>query len=103
MNQSYEIWIEAEVRAEDGQLPSNMNTDVHVKFQDGIVWMATFLTYDNIATLVSRYRQSGECLYGTYFWASDMILIERIDRPTIERVIADLLESGEFHLAFRAA
>lgn len=77
------------------------NTDVMVSFADASSYVATFFAYANIARLVQNHQQTGECLSGKYFWSSDMILIDRIDRPSIEKVIHDLLEDNSFARVFK--
>ena len=95
-----DIWIESEQWAE-GELDAfDDNTDVIVTFEDGSRSVATFYTYKNITTLTEKNRKTGECLNGSYLWASDMILIDEICREKIERVIDDLVSNGEFGKAF---
>ncbi|HZS09707.1 MAG TPA: hypothetical protein VFD58_33075 [Blastocatellia bacterium] len=96
----YAVWIEAE-EWEPGECdPANDNTEVIVTFADESRWSATFFTYANVLSLVERYRESGECFSGKYFWARDMILVDEISRPKIEEVIARLLTTGEFYEVF---
>ena len=95
-----DIWIEAEQWAEGELNRVDDNSDVIVTFEDGSHWVATFYTFKNITTLVEKFRASGECLDCGYFWASDMILIEEINREKIEQVINELISSGEFESAF---
>ncbi len=77
------------------------NTDVVVSFADASRYVATFFTYANIARLVQNHQQTGECLSGKYFWSSDMILIDQIDRPSIKEVIHDLLKDDSFARVFK--
>jgi hypothetical protein len=50
--------------------------------------------------LTDKNRQTGECLSGAYFWASDMILIEEVSRPRIEEVVQHLIQEGELEAIF---
>ncbi|GAB3634734.1 hypothetical protein GCM10027422_03240 [Hymenobacter arcticus] len=77
------------------------NTDVLVSFSDDSRYVATFFTYENIARIVKHHQQSGESLGGKYFWASNMILIDRIDRASIEEVIYDLVKGGSLQHVFK--
>lgn len=95
-----DIWIEAEQWAEGELSPSDDNSDVIVTFDDGSRWVASLFTYKNITTLAAMNRATGECLGGSYLWASDMILIDEISRDKIEQVINDLISRGEFESAF---
>lgn len=80
--------------------PDDDNVDVWVTFESGESYIATFFTLKNLATLMARYRESGECASGLYVWGSDMIVVERLTDDVIDRTIADLLTSGEFTGAF---
>ena len=84
------------------QSPADDNTDVTVTFADGTPWFATFLTYANVVTLTEKNRRTGECLFGRYFWALDMILVDEVSRERIEEVVAHLIATGEFTSVFRS-
>ncbi|HYE76162.1 MAG TPA: hypothetical protein VEF04_22645 [Blastocatellia bacterium] len=79
-----DIWIEAEEWTSSEWNINDCNTDVAVTFTDGRRWTATFFTYSNISTLIEKNRQSGECLSGKYFCASDMVLVDEVSRERIE-------------------
>ena len=80
--------------------PEDDNVDVFVYFADGRKFVATFFTVSNIRSVMRKDRGTGECAGGLYFWASNMIVVERLDRETIERTVADLMRSNEFAKAF---
>ena len=80
--------------------PADDNVDVFVYFADGRRYVATFFTLANIQSIMHKDRGTGECAGGLYFWASDMIVVERIDRETVERTVVDLMKSGLFEKAF---
>ena len=96
------IWIESEDKGAiiDGTEEVNDNSDVIVTFDDKSRYVATFFTYDNIEHLRQKNRQTGECLNGRFFWASDMIIIERINRKEIEEIIQHLIKEEEFNSVF---
>ena len=98
----FSVWIEAESWEPGSWVPNDANSDVVVTWEDGRRWVATFFSYNHIQTLVAKNRATGECLAGTYFWASDMILVDEISRQRIEEVIHDLIASDEFEQVFRA-
>jgi hypothetical protein len=97
------IWIESEDKGPiiGGQRNTDDNSDVMVTFSDGKKYVATFFTYDNVKTLSEKNKRTGELLGGKYFWASDMILVGRIDRDTIEKVIDDLIKEKYFDQLFK--
>ena len=99
-----EIWIESE--HVDGPMVGGKeftddNVDVIVTLSNGKRFVGSFFTYDNIRTLTEKNRRTGELLRGKYFWASDLILIDRVDRESIEAVIEDLIREGSFDTAFK--
>jgi hypothetical protein len=96
-NQKYELTIFA---GADGLDPFDDNVDVEVALADGSRWSATFFTVANVEKLFEKNRGTGECRHGLYFWASDMILVRKLDRETITETIDGLLEGGEFTRAF---
>ena len=74
------------------------NMDVSFTLSDNTEWVATFFTYQNIETLRTKNQSTGECLNGMYFCASDMVLIERMDKEKIRNIVEDMLLNGEFKL-----
>lgn len=96
----FQLWIEAEVWTPGDWNPADANSDVMVTLADGSQWVATFYTYANVMTLAAKNTQTGECLNGTYFWDTDMILVSEVSRAQIERVVAHVLEEGYFERAF---
>lgn len=99
------VWIGSEVFGPvvGGIAVTDDNTDVRVAFNNGASYVATFFTYENIASLRKKNAATGECLAGKYFWASDMILIDRIERSSILQVIDALLADGSFESIFAKA
>jgi len=80
--------------------PDNDNVDVQVTFPNGESFSAVFFTLPNINTLMKRYKKTGECAGGLYFWASDMIIVERLTEKKICETIDHLLAEGEFGSVF---
>jgi hypothetical protein len=80
--------------------PADDNVDVFVWFETGAHYSATFFTPLNIQTLLAKYAESGECAGGLYHWAANMVVVARLTKENVERVVADLLSSGEFTGAF---
>jgi len=99
-----EIWIESE-HVEGpmvgGKEFTDDNVDVIVTLSNGKRFVGSFFTYDNVRTLTEKNKRTGELLGGKYFWASDLILIDRVDRKSIEAVIDDLMKEGYFDTAFK--
>jgi len=96
----YSIWIEAEEWAVGEWTPADDNSDVIVTFDNGDRWVATFFSYQNILSLAEKNRDSGECLGGKYFVATDMILVDEISRDRIEEVIAEMINENDLESFF---
>lgn len=79
----------------------NDNVDLKVYFDDGRIYSATVFTLKNIQALLERYKETGECLSGLYFYTVDMLIVERLTIEIIERVIGDLIDTGEYKSALR--
>ena len=99
-SQNYTIWIEAEQWSEDQWNYDDSNTDVLVIWEDKSRWVASFFSYKNIQTLTEKNRKTGECQGGSYFWSSNMILIENTSRKHIEDVVAGLIQKDQFEGIF---
>lgn len=101
-SQIKDIWIESEEKGAiiGRTIETNDNSDVIVTFSDGSRYVASFFTYENIEHLRTKNQKTGECMNGQFFWASDMIIVERISRAEIEKIVNHLLSEEEFHLIF---
>ncbi len=75
---------------------NNDNVDVQVTFPNGERFSAVFFTIRNIEALMKRYKKTGECAGGLYFWASDMIIVKSLTKKTICKTIDRLLAEDEF-------
>ncbi|MEL7425616.1 MAG: hypothetical protein AAFN81_21675 [Bacteroidota bacterium] len=76
-------------------------TDVIVELQNGDLLVASFLPYKNVSISIERNRISGDYLSGKYFWVDRMVLVEKCDPSTIEEVVHNLLEEGDFFKVFQ--
>lgn len=80
--------------------PNDDNVDVEVTFPNGESFSAVFFTLQNIETLMKRYKKTGECADGLYFWTSDMVIVQQLSEKTICATIDKLLVEGEFESVF---
>lgn len=71
------------------------NIDVEIELNTGETFSATFFTVRNIQSLLNKFKATGECASGTYFWAVDMIITEDLSKETLYRAIEDLVISGD--------
>jgi hypothetical protein len=94
------VWIEAEIWKEGSWDCYDCNTDVIVVFPNRSKWIASFFTCQNIETLRQKNLQTGDYMNGSYFWSSDMVLIDVISRERIEQLIDHLIKHDNFQSAF---
>ena len=80
--------------------PNNDNVDVQVTFPNGESFSAVFFTLQNIDTLMKKYKKTGECADGLYFWASNMMIVQKLTEQTICETIDNLLAEEEFESVF---
>jgi hypothetical protein len=80
--------------------PLNDNVDVEVHFDDGRCYGATLFTLANVASLMEDYRSTGECGGGSYFCASQMVIVPSLAPDAIAAAIAALITKGELDRAF---
>lgn len=71
------------------------NVDVEVILDDGSRWSATFLSLAEIGRIMSRWKTTGECLGGSYFQCSDLVVVGREGLDAMTEVLRGLLESGQ--------
>ena len=80
--------------------PDNDNVDVQVTFPNGENFSAVFFTLRNIETLMQRYKKTGECAAGMYFWTSDMMIVEKLTEKIICETVDSLLAEEAFMSVF---
>ena len=80
--------------------PNNDNVDVQVTFPNGESFSAVFFTLQNIDTLMKKYKKTGECADGLYFWTSDMLIVQKLTEQTICETVDNLLAQEEFESIF---
>lgn len=74
--------------------------DVVVTLADGTRWGASVLTPRFMEQAREIDRARGESLGGRYFWVAWPIFADDLSRPTIEAIVGDLRETGDFFAAF---
>lgn len=79
---------------------TNDNVDVEVSLDNGERYTATFFTIENITSILAKYKETKECCSGLYFWASDMIVVDKLDDDVIKQTIQDLIKTEELDRAF---
>lgn len=69
-------------------------TTAIIHFEDGSIWKARFVTYQHVETLRKEYVKTGVCNGGRFVAVENMILVEHIDRATIEETVHYLIGCG---------
>ena len=75
-------------------------TDVIIYMKNGNRFYASFFPYDKIDELKVKHVESGEFLFGKYFWVKGMLLIEECSRELIGKVLQHLIKEGDFEYVF---
>lgn len=92
--QKYRIEFIDEVKDE-----YNDNVDIQVHYNSS-KYIATFFTLKNIEYIMQQYSISGECNNGSYFWASNSVIVQSLKHACLESVIGSLIETDEFFDVF---
>jgi hypothetical protein len=87
---SGEVWI---LSADDTDLSGFV--DVELRTRDGRRFLATFGTIADVADAMTRWRETGECLGGRYFWLADLVIVDSADVATIVAAVDDMVATGE--------
>lgn len=58
-------------------------------------YQVTFFSLNNVRELMNGYKSSGECLSGSYFWSSNMVILSEMSLDKIIEVSGHLINSGE--------
>jgi hypothetical protein len=85
------------------QRPINLeddNIDVYVHFEDGRSYIASFFTLRNVQALMEKNKRTGENRGGLYFWATDLVIVERLDFETLRSSIEDIIAGGYLETVF---
>ena len=94
------IIISNELNKEQGNVAVEDFADVVVQLKNGDVYTASFYSFEAINELQYIHAIEGSFLQGRYFWANNLILVVECTREQIELTIQDLIQEGDFVLAF---
>ena len=78
-----------------GKLEDEGNIDIEIQVSNGDVYALTFFSVDDLLTQFRKNKVTGECRNGTYFWATDMIIVETLSEEVIQQTIQSLIEEDE--------
>ncbi|MEV4412591.1 hypothetical protein [Catellatospora sp. NPDC049609] len=71
------------------------NVDAFVELTDGSSWALTIFSVDEVRRLLDKWRVSGECANGSYFWAVDQVIVPEGGIAGMVAAIRELVRSGE--------
>ena len=95
---TYPKWVEIEDIWIEQNDPAY--TTVYVSFDDGTLWFANAVTYDQFQVQRVRHEHTGHNLHGQYFWHPHLLLLESLILEDVEQVVLDLLKKHSFERAF---
>ena len=91
---AFELWLEFEQWIpQEGDDPENDFFIMHIKMPGGVTYALNVWTFKVLEGERLDNQQQGRYLSGSYLFPPDLF-VERLDRPLMERVIADLIKRG---------
>ena len=96
-----EVYLSSDYQKAYLTSPLTDSTDVIVLMQNGERYVASFFTYEYVKHWKIKEKDSEEDLYGQYFWAPNMIIVDDCSKENITKVIHHLIDEGDFKLVFK--
>lgn len=87
----------------DRELPTGVDgqdPDVHVRLENGELYVATFYTLDRLRVRMEECRVDGGYSNGSYFVDESMVIVRDLDEATIVATVRDLVASGKLASVF---
>jgi hypothetical protein len=81
----------------DGELESNEDVII---ISNGKRYSATIFTIESIKKVMQNHKISGESNSGSYFYCSDILIVEDRSRQTIIKAIESIIDAGNEEFAF---
>jgi hypothetical protein len=69
-------------------------------FDNGNRYSATFFTLRNIEAMMEKFKETGECDHGRYFWTSGMVIVESLTIDSIVSTIDYVISGGGYGEVF---
>ena len=91
---TFELWLEFEQWIpQEGDDPEDDFFIMHVKMPGDVTYALNVWTFKVLERVRLDEQQQGSCLGGSYLFPPDLF-VERLDRPLMERVVADIIKKG---------
>lgn len=71
---------------------AEQNVDFNIAV-DNIKYTGTAVTLKNIEYLMKKFRASGDCCFGRYFWQSNMVILEEMSINCLCDALLDIVEN----------
>lgn len=71
----------------------NDNIDINIAVESGDVYYGTLFTLSNVKCLMIKNKES-------FFWATDMLIVESLELNVIREIILNCFEQGVFYNVF---
>ncbi|RVX46888.1 hypothetical protein EDD27_9801 [Nonomuraea polychroma] len=85
----------------EGYAPETADqADATITLSDGTRRSATFMTFGVVSKIMDRWRDTGECLSGRYFWCSDLVVIREPGFDSMIAAVQDMIATGEIDDAY---
>lgn len=94
MNYSFQLFPSIDPRQGDD------SANIMITLESGEKYFGSIYTFEQVAILHSKHKNSGEFLKGSYFWSNNLVLVEEINTESIQGVINHLIETDAFYNAF---
>lgn len=70
---------------------AEQNIDFNI-IVDNIKYAGTAVTLKNIEYLMEKFRVSGDCQFGRYFWQSNMLILEEMTIDCLRAALLDIVK-----------
>lgn len=70
---------------------AEQNIDFNI-IVDNIKYAGTAVTLKNIEYLMEKFRASGDCHFGRYFWQSNMLILEEMTIDCLRAALLDIVK-----------
>ncbi|WP_284118350.1 hypothetical protein [Acinetobacter seifertii] len=70
---------------------AEQNIDFNI-IVDNIIYAGTAVTLKNIEYLMNKFRASGDCHFGRYFWQSNMLILEEMTIDCLRAALLDIVK-----------